>query len=348
MNNLETTIAKKEAPNIPQGGEDQMETLHQDITPIKKHTQGEQTETAQKNTSFGSSETQSREENNLQEKSTSEQKTPDNQQSPRKIPGTNPLSSKDKSSVGCPLVQHTAFTKSTLLQKPDEIGSEKNVSPGNKSSANKTKSFLRVKGVQRETIPQCKTTEKLQKPLFAVGKQTVSSRPLCKENADTSSPSVVSRQCYQGNADETKPNSVNSLLCKVVYPRPIQPENQNKPLASPDDLSITSAAKKARLATNDTTDVKPTNDSKPLTMSDKPSEGDSSIAKAQNTQDLMDTTATKKDGKTRGSAEVEDFCFSDEEQESMPRAIGSQIDRIEAFLKNDRLRLFKKRKAPDE
>ena len=44
----------------------------------------------------------------------------------------------------------------------------------------------------------------------------------------------------------------------------------------------------------------------------------------------------------------EDFCFSDEEDESIPRAIGSQVDRIETFLKNERLRLSKKRKAVDE
>ena len=44
----------------------------------------------------------------------------------------------------------------------------------------------------------------------------------------------------------------------------------------------------------------------------------------------------------------EDFCFSDEDDESIPRAIGSQVDRIETFLKNERLRLSKKRKATDE
>ena len=44
----------------------------------------------------------------------------------------------------------------------------------------------------------------------------------------------------------------------------------------------------------------------------------------------------------------EDFCFSDEEDQSIPRAIGSQVDRIETFLKNERLRLSKKRKAIDQ
>ena len=52
--------------------------------------------------------------------------------------------------------------------------------------------------------------------------------------------------------------------------------------------------------------------------------------------------------KKKHESKNEDFCFSDEEDESIPRAIGSQVDRIETFLKNERLRLSKKRKAIDE
>ena len=55
-----------------------------------------------------------------------------------------------------------------------------------------------------------------------------------------------------------------------------------------------------------------------------------------------------KQSKKKQESKSEDFCFSDEEDESIPRAIGSQVDRIETFLKNERLRLSKKRKAVDE
>ena len=54
------------------------------------------------------------------------------------------------------------------------------------------------------------------------------------------------------------------------------------------------------------------------------------------------------EGKQKRKSTNDDFCFSDEEDESIPRAIGSQVDRIETFLKNERLRLSKKRKTADE
>jgi hypothetical protein len=54
------------------------------------------------------------------------------------------------------------------------------------------------------------------------------------------------------------------------------------------------------------------------------------------------------ESKREGKSTNEDFCFSDEDDESILRAIGSQVDRIESFLKNERLRLSKKRKATDE
>ena len=54
------------------------------------------------------------------------------------------------------------------------------------------------------------------------------------------------------------------------------------------------------------------------------------------------------EGKQESKSTSEDFCFSDEEDQSIPQAIGSQVDRIETFLKNERLRLSKKRKAIDQ
>ena len=48
------------------------------------------------------------------------------------------------------------------------------------------------------------------------------------------------------------------------------------------------------------------------------------------------------------SKSTNDFCFSDGEDDSIPQVIGSQVDRIEMFLKNERLRLSKKRKTTDE
>ena len=48
------------------------------------------------------------------------------------------------------------------------------------------------------------------------------------------------------------------------------------------------------------------------------------------------------------SKSTNDFCFSDGEDDSIPQVIGSQVDRIEMFLKSERLRLSKKRKTTDE
>ena len=57
---------------------------------------------------------------------------------------------------------------------------------------------------------------------------------------------------------------------------------------------------------------------------------------------------SQNESKQESKSTSEDFCFSDEEDQSIPRAIGSQVDRIETFLKNERLRLSKKRKAIDQ
>ena len=64
---------------------------------------------------------------------------------------------------------------------------------------------------------------------------------------------------------------------------------------------------------------------------------------------IISDRSKQRESKQEGKPAGEDFCFSDEEDESIiPRAIGDQVDRIEVFLKNERLRLSKKRKSIDE
>ena len=77
----------------------------------------------------------------------------------------------------------------------------------------------------------------------------------------------------------------------------------------------------------------------------KPLQENTSLSTKSNAEQ---TTSIGNESKHTRNSTVEDFCFSDEEDESIPRAIGSQVDRIETFLKNERLRLSKKRKATDE
>ena len=57
---------------------------------------------------------------------------------------------------------------------------------------------------------------------------------------------------------------------------------------------------------------------------------------------------SQKEREKESKSTNDEFCFSDGEDESIPQVIGSQVDRIEMFLKTERLRLSKKRKATDE
>ena len=57
---------------------------------------------------------------------------------------------------------------------------------------------------------------------------------------------------------------------------------------------------------------------------------------------------SQKERKQESKSTNDEFCFSDGEDESIPQVTGSQVDRIEMFLKNERLRLSKKRKVTDE
>ena len=67
----------------------------------------------------------------------------------------------------------------------------------------------------------------------------------------------------------------------------------------------------------------------------------------QSIKSPLRSNQSKKERKQE-SKSTNDFCFSDGEDDSIPQVIGSQVDRIEMFLKNERLRLSKKRKTTDE
>ena len=107
--------------------------------------------------------------------------------------------------------------------------------------------------------------------------------------------------------------------------------------------------------TNQSKDIERNNNTRQQTSHHKPQEHTATTTEAQTSSIIteekqqMDSTVSQNDGKAAARMTgVEEFCFSDEEEESMPKAIGMQIDRIEVFLKNDRLRLCKKRKISHE
>ena len=106
--------------------------------------------------------------------------------------------------------------------------------------------------------------------------------------------------------------------------------------------------------TNQSKDIE-RNNTRQQTSHHKPQEYAATTTEAQSSSIIteekqqMDSAVSQNDGKAAArTTGVEEFCFSDEEEESMPKAIGMQIDRIEVFLKNDRLRLCKKRKISHE
>ena len=65
-------------------------------------------------------------------------------------------------------------------------------------------------------------------------------------------------------------------------------------------------------------------------------------------QSPLRSNQSQKERKQESKSTNDEFFFSDGEDESIPQVIGSQVDRIEMFLKNERLRLSKKRKTTDE
>ena len=68
----------------------------------------------------------------------------------------------------------------------------------------------------------------------------------------------------------------------------------------------------------------------------------------QSMKSPLTSNQRRNERKEESKSADDDFCFSDGEEESIPQVIGSQVDRIEMFLKNERLRLSKKRKTTDE
>ena len=68
----------------------------------------------------------------------------------------------------------------------------------------------------------------------------------------------------------------------------------------------------------------------------------------QSTKSPLTSNQRRNERKQESKSADDDFCFSDGEEESIPQVMGSQVDRIEMFLKNERLRLSKKRKTTDE
>ena len=68
----------------------------------------------------------------------------------------------------------------------------------------------------------------------------------------------------------------------------------------------------------------------------------------QSIKSPLRSNQSQKERKQESKSTNDEFCFSDGEDESIPQVIGSQVDRIEMFLKNERLRLSKKRKTTDE
>ena len=62
----------------------------------------------------------------------------------------------------------------------------------------------------------------------------------------------------------------------------------------------------------------------------------------QSIKSPLRSNQSQKERKQESKSTNDEFCFSDGEDESIPQVIGSQVDRIEMFLKNERLRLSKK------
>ena len=68
----------------------------------------------------------------------------------------------------------------------------------------------------------------------------------------------------------------------------------------------------------------------------------------QSMQSPFTSNQRRNERKQESKSADDDFCFPDGDEETIPKVIGSQVDRIEMFLKNERLRLSKKRKTTDE
>ena len=68
----------------------------------------------------------------------------------------------------------------------------------------------------------------------------------------------------------------------------------------------------------------------------------------QSMKSPLTSNQRRNERKQESKSADDDFCLSDGDEESIPQVIGSQVDRIEMFLKNERLRLTKKRKTTDE
>ncbi|XP_028404173.1 restin homolog [Dendronephthya gigantea] len=99
-----------------------------------------------------------------------------------------------------------------------------------------------------------------------------------------------------------------------------------------------------RVATNQTVSkAKPTTEE--ISEPEEPLTGSISLLGKLMIPDQNKQSESKQESKPTAG---DDFCFSDEEESIIPRAIGDQVNRIEIFLKNERLRLSKKRKSIDE
>ena len=68
----------------------------------------------------------------------------------------------------------------------------------------------------------------------------------------------------------------------------------------------------------------------------------------QSMKSPLTSNQRRNERKQESKSADDDFCFSDGEEESIPQVIGSQVDRIEMFSEDERLRLSKKRKTTDE
>ena len=181
------------------------------------------------------------------------------------------------------------------------------------------------------------TAQALNQPPTEAVKQPSAQAP----NSISANSQTQKTDISEGSSNDEK-NSENAILRQ-------QSIATNPSLRSISDQEIIEHAAETRALRPRATDLSQTTSSGGSTnkisgsnqMSEKATKESDALPEKSNFQQ-------DKQSKKKHEGKNEDFCFLDEEDESIPRAIGSQVDRIETFLKNERLRLSKKRKAVDE
>ena len=341
-NNIQDNNRSGEIHHCHRDEDHVVEKLHQDIVTTEKRSKGQSDFVETTGYANSVNDKPTLVQNKLQDKLIFSHNECNKQQRFEKetLPENIPISANDKTSRGRTLSETTI--------------NEGQASDKNMFFPSTRKGLLPVKAIENEIMLHCKRT-----PLLAVVKPAFSSQIL--RNLQNTTASQANCQLSEGNPIDhpaittdtvsNRPPSALSTTDNIVQtaaPQPKLPDDAfNQRVRAPEiDHDV---------AKEDQTPTKSLKSGAPTTCTDVVQNVDknevpinSDTLQKDNTLEDRPGIATSHDNKRIGNADFEDFCFSDEDEESIPRAIETQIDRIETFLKNDRLRLSKKRKIPDE